>query len=127
MKRGDRILLKRGRTRTSCAVIHDHSVDEPGFPAVTIKHNGSEWLVGLNEIVTAEEIEAERKAKLQAAADSVADIVRVFSEGNDTIRKISLALNKQMIDVLSRAKKAERLGLIKLRKEKETKESSAPF
>ncbi len=120
-------MLKRGKARKSCEVIHDHSIDEPAFPAVTIKHNGSEWVVGLNEIVTTEELEEERKAKIQLAADSVADVVRVYNEGNETIRKIALALNKQMIDVLSRAKKAERLGLIKLRKEKETNVLPVPF
>ncbi len=120
-------MLKRGKTRKSCEVIHDHSVDEPAFPAVTIKNNGSEWVVGIHEIITPEEIEEERKAKLQLAADSVADIVRVYNEGNHTVRSIALALNKQMIDVLSRAKKAERLGLIKLRKEKETNVLPVPF
>jgi len=117
MKRGDMVLLKRSKRRISCEVIHDHSADDPPFPAVTIKNNGSNWIVGTHELLSAEDIEAERVAKRQLQEDSVADIVNAFKAGNHSIRKISLALNKQMVDVLSRARKAQRLGLITLVKE----------
>lgn len=117
MKRGDKVQLKRGKTRKWCEVVHDHSIDDPPFPAVTVDYNSANWIVGTHEIVSAEEIEAERAAKRQEQEDSVADIVREFKAGNDTMRKLAVALNKQMIDILSRVRKAQRLGLIKLVKE----------
>lgn len=117
MKRGDHVLLKRGKKRKSVEVIHDHSADNPPFPALTIKNNGSEWIVGIHEIVTKEELEAERAAEKARQAEALADIVTAYAKGNDTIRAIASSLGKQMVDVLSKARKAERLGLIKLRRE----------
>lgn len=118
MKHGDKVILKRGKKRYSCTVVSDHTAL---FPAITINRGGDEWIVGVNEIVSPEEIRAEEEAKKAAEAATVADVVNAFNAGCHTIRTIADSLGKQMIDVLSRCRKAERLGLIKMEKQNEPK------
>jgi hypothetical protein len=93
-------------------VRHDHSIDDPPFPAVTIEKGGEEWIVGLKELVPPvandEGLRAEyMKCKL------VPEIVAAYDSGCLTVREIAVKLGVQMIDVLSRYRKAKKLGLLK--------------
>ena len=114
MKHGDKVLLKRGKKRYDCTVVSDHTAL---FPAVTVNRGGDEWIVGINEIMTPDEIKAEEEAKMAAEAETVKDVVDAFKSGHNTIRAIADSLGKQMIDVLSRCRKAQRMGLITLEKQ----------
>lgn len=123
MKRGKNAILKNGKKRLGVTIVHDHSIDDPPYPAVTIRkgERGEEYIVGKNELMTYEELEAEEDAKelakLEVAKESVKDIVAAFEAGNISVMAIAKHMGKQMCEVLSRARKAERLGLIKLVKE----------
>lgn len=122
MKRGKLAILKHAKKRIEVTIVHDHSIDDPPFPAVTITKVGKlEYIVGKNELMSFEELEAEQKAaelvKLEAAKESVKDVVAAFEAGNISVMAIAKHMGKQMCEVLSRARKAERLGLIKLVKE----------
>lgn len=123
MKRGEHAILKSGKRRVEITVLHDHSVDDPPFPAVTILKGEKKesYIVGTSEIMTYEEEAAEEAAvelaKFEAAKESVKDVVAAFEAGNISVMAIAKHMGKQMCEVLSRARKAERLGLIKLVKE----------
>lgn len=119
MKRGAIALMKRSKRRVKVIVVHDHTEDDPPFPAVTVRkgESGDEWIVGRNELLSPEEQEAERQDKRKHAEESVADVVAAFQAGNISVMAIARHMGKQMCEVLSRAKKAERMGLIKLVKE----------
>lgn len=116
MKLGDKALLIRGKKRTQVKVMHDHTQDDPPFPAVTIKmgEKPGEWIVGRHELLSPEEIKAEEDAHRKRAEDSLQDIVNAFNAGNISVIAIARHLNKQVCEVVSRARKAERMGLIKL-------------
>jgi hypothetical protein len=59
MQRGDIVKVRRGSKIIAYEVIRDHSVDDPPFPAVTLKSGPKgEMIVGLDEILTKEELEA---------------------------------------------------------------------
>jgi hypothetical protein len=67
MKRGDIVKVWRGKRAVAYEVIRDHSIDDPPFPAVTLKAGPKgEMIVGLNEILTKEELEAEMNKETNA-------------------------------------------------------------
>lgn len=113
MKHGDTVLLKRGKKRYSCTVVSDHTAT---FPAVTVLRGKDEWVVGINELLTKEDIERERAEKRRKDEESVQRVVDMFKQGRTTMRAIAEGLGKQMVDVLSQCRKAQRLGLIQLTK-----------
>lgn len=116
MKLGDWAILKAKKKRIEVEIMHDHSMDDPPFPAVTIRKDGrkEECIVGRNELISYEELEAEKQAALQKEKDSVADVVTAFEAGNISYMAIAKHLGKQLCEVLSRVRKAERLGLVKV-------------
>lgn len=116
MERNQQVILKRGKHRTLCTVVHDHSLDTPPFPAVTVKKGSDEWIVGVKELMSPAAIRQELSAEF-LATDRAKEVVAAFEAGNITVRAIANHLKKQMIDVLSTARKCERLGIIKLVKE----------
>ncbi len=123
MKRGDFCFFKKGRKRYWVEVVSDHT---PTFPAVTVLRGEEEWIVGINDLVTAEEIKVEEQAKRVLAEQSVADIVEAFKAGNDTFGSIARFIGFSQVQILSRARKAERLGLIKLKRRYEPKKEPSP-
>lgn len=105
------MLLQRGKKRYPATVISDHTAT---FPAVTVEVRGDPWIVGINEIVTQDQINQEAASERAKEESTVKDVVDAFKAGHVTFRAIADALGKQMVDVLSKCRKAERLGLIKV-------------
>lgn len=105
------MLLQRGKKRYQVKVISDHTAT---FPAITVEHRGDPWIVGINEIVTQDQINQEAASERAKEESTVKDVVDAFKAGHVTFRAIADALGKQMVDVLSKCRKAERLGLIKV-------------
>lgn len=105
------MLLQRGKKRYPATVISDHTAT---FPAVTVEVRGDPWIVGINEIITPEQAKKEQEEVRAKEEASVKDVVDSFKAGHVTFRAIADALGKQMVDVLSKCRKAERLGLIKV-------------
>lgn len=119
MKLGDSAILKSKKKRIPVTVMHDHTQDDPPFPAVTIRkgEKKEEYIVGRHEIISPEELASEMAAHLQNQKDSVADVVAAFEAGNISYMAIAKHLGKQLCEILSRVRKAERLGLVKVVKE----------
>lgn len=111
MKPGDRVILKRKKKRYPAIILSDHTAT---FPAVTIEVRGDAWIVGIDEILTPEQLKQEQAEAKAKEESTVKDVVDAFKAGHVTFRAIANALGKQMVDVLSRCRKAERMGLIKL-------------
>lgn len=114
-------MLKHGDKRIEATVIHDYSLDDPPYPAVRIYKTGrgkEEYLVGRSELLSKKEYEqeqeAEEKAILEEFRVAYADIIGAFEAGNISVMAIAKHLKKQHCEVLSRCRKAERLGFIKL-------------
>lgn len=115
MKHGDKVYLKRRSRRYLVEVVSDHTAT---FPAVTVKRGQDEWIVGINELVTTEQIQMEEHTKHLQDLDSVQDIVNAYNLGYQTFGSIARFLNIQQVKILSRCRKAERMGLIKLKRER---------
>lgn len=111
MKRGEAVFLKRGKKRYPCEVVHDHSLDDPPFPAVTVKRGADEWIVGKHELTTPMATENELRNEFKQTK-LVPEMLAAYAEGATTVRDIATKLGVQMIDVLSKFRKARRLGLL---------------
>lgn len=111
MKRGETVFLKRGNRRYQCEVIHDHSLDDPPFPAVTVKRGQDEWIVGTHELTTPVATDNELREEFKQSK-LVPEILAAYEGGAKTVRDIATKLGVQMIDVLSKFRKAQRLGLL---------------
>jgi len=108
---GDYVTVIRGKRRYPCKVLSDHT---DTYPAITVEKNGEPWIVGTQDILTAEEILQEKKEKLEKEIASVQDIVDAYIAGNHDMPAIARFLHLKQVQILSRCRKAERLGLIKL-------------
>lgn len=122
MKHGDMCLLKRGRRKYWVKVLSDHTAT---FAAITVQHGEEEWIVGINDLVTTEEVKAEEDAKRAKAVESVQDIVEAFNAGHHGFGAMARAMNSTQVKILSRVRKAERLGLIKMERRYEPKKESS--
>lgn len=111
---GTPALLVRGKKRHEVIIVTDHHP----FPAVTVKYRKEDWIVGRNELLSTEQIERERQEELQRQRESMKDLIEAFTAGHKNVRAIATYLGCQMVDVLSRCRKAERLGFIALEKSK---------
>ncbi len=108
---GDYVTVIRGKRRYPCKVLSDHT---DTYPAITVEKNGEPWIVGTQDILTAEEILREQKEKHDQEIASVQDIVDAYIAGNHDMPAIARFLHLKQVQILSRCRKAERLGLIKL-------------
>jgi len=115
MRRGEKAMFisEHGR-RTKVEVVHDHSVDPEPFPAVTIIKCGEECIVGRKELMSKEDLSEERKQKEAEELAKLEEIVSAYKQGHHTLRDMANHINVQMADILSKALKAERMGLIKM-------------
>jgi hypothetical protein len=122
-KHGEYVTVIRGRRRYSCKVLSDHT---DSYPAITVERNGEPWIVGTQDILTAEEILRETKEKHDKEVAKVQDIVDAYLAGNHTMGDIARFLKTKQVQILSRCRKAERLGLIKLNRRKHANIISKP-
>lgn len=114
MKRGQWYILKRGKRRHSVEILHDHSKDDPPFPAVTVRYRSEQWIVGVSELTNPADPKEEERKKLHEflCSKHVSGIIEAISNGMKTVREIAEYMDVQMIDILSKFKKAKRLGII---------------
>lgn len=115
MKKGDYYTLKRGKKNRHVEILHDHSQDDPPFPAVTVRYRSEEWIVGVNELSKVKNKEEEFQEKVQEflASKNVPEMLEAISVGNGKVRDIAEHMGVQMIDIVSKFRKAIRLGVIR--------------
>jgi hypothetical protein len=111
MERGETVLLKRGKKRYQCEVIHDHSMDDPPFPAVTVKRGRDEWIVGAGELTTPLATESQLREEFKQSK-LVPEILAAYEGGAKTLLEIATKLGVQACYVVSKFRKAQRLGLL---------------
>jgi hypothetical protein len=111
MNKGDEVFLKRGKKLQRCVVICDYSKGDPPFPAVRVYCGGDEWIVGKHEL-SHFSTEHDRIIHEFLKSNNAKAIVDAYAGGAKTVRAIAEKLGLQMIDVLSKFRKAKRLGLL---------------
>jgi len=120
LKPGNFAYLQRGKRRYLVRIISDHT---DTYPAVTVERNGEAWIIGINELVTTEQIEQENKEKLMQAKAKVQIVVDAFNSGFRTSGAIAKAIGIKQVKILGLCLQAERMGLIKLERKRYHREN----